>query len=176
MNARATNLLEALSQSPGESIPSSCGDWGETKAAYRFFENHNVTAENILAPHKKATIERIKKHQVVLFIQDTSTLNYTGQKQRKDVGPINRDNTKGLFIHPTPAVTPERLCLGIVDHYQWSRKELAHKNSKERSRLNHLRKPTDKESYRWVKGHQKASEYGAATKRYISGFGRRSRS
>jgi len=164
LNTRATNLLKSLGRSPGESIPSSCGGWEETKSAYRFFENQNVTVENILVPHQKATIERIKKHQVVLFIQDTSTLNYTSQKQRKDIGPINRDNTKGIFIHPTLAVTPERLCLGIVDHYQWSRKELAHKDSKERSRLNHLRKPEDKESYRWVKSYQKASEYARQLK------------
>jgi len=39
LNARATNLLKSLGQNPDESIPSSCGDWGETKAAYRFFEN-----------------------------------------------------------------------------------------------------------------------------------------
>ena len=164
LNIRAINLLKTLGQNASESIPSSCEGWGETKAAYRFFENKHVTAENILAPHQKASIERIKKHKVVLFIQDTSTLNYTEQKQRKDIGPINRDNTKGIFIHPTLAVTPGGLCLGVVDHYQWSRKELAHKDCKERSILNHLRKPSSKESYRWVKGYQKASEYARQLK------------
>jgi len=159
LNTRAVNLLKALGQNPDESIPSSCSGWGETKAAYRFFENENITAEKILAPHKEATAERIKNHPVVLFIQDTSTLNYTGQKQRSDIGPINRDNTKGIFIHPTLAVTPEGLCLGVVDNYQWARKELAHKDSKERSKLNHLRQPCEKESYRWVEGYHKANYY-----------------
>lgn len=44
LNNRLKSLLNALSQSPLESIPVACGGWAETKAAYRFFDNKNVTA------------------------------------------------------------------------------------------------------------------------------------
>ena len=35
-------------------------------------------------------------------------LNYSGQKERQDLGPIQQDNVRGIFLHPTFAVTPER--------------------------------------------------------------------
>ena len=118
LNKRAINILNTFCNSPSDSIPASCKGCSETKASYRFFDHKNVTVDKLFEPHKQATLERIKQHPVVLFVQDTSTLTYTGQKQRTDIGPINRDNTRGLFIHPTLALTPDCLCLGVVDHYK----------------------------------------------------------
>jgi len=73
-------LLDMLGNKPDESIPAACESWQEFKAAYRFFDNSQVTAEKLLQPHVTATLARIKQHAVVLFTQDTSTLNFTGQK------------------------------------------------------------------------------------------------
>ena len=36
LNYRLERLVEQLSQKPEASLPQACGDWCETKAAYRF--------------------------------------------------------------------------------------------------------------------------------------------
>lgn len=158
LNKRAKVLLKRFTANPSASIPESCKGWQETKAAYRFFENDSVTAKKIIKPHRLATFTRIQQHPIVLLIQDTTALNYSGQKEREDLGPLQQDNVRGLFLHPTLAVTPNRECLGLVDYEQWSRKPLATRSTKERKMERCSKKIKDKESYRWVRGYKKASK------------------
>ena len=162
LNNRLISLLDTLSNAPQASIPVACEGWTETKAAYRFFDNKKVEAEKILAPHRASTLERIKQQQTVLLIQDTTTLNFSGQHERKDIGPINHDKHRGILLHPTIAVTPERLCLGIIDTDHWAREELHQwEDQKEKNRQNHKIAFEEKESYKWLRGYRKAQEIAA---------------
>ena len=156
LNNRLKSLLNALSQSPLESIPVACGGWAETKAAYRFFDNKNVTAEKVLSPHIASSLERIKQHAIVLLIQDTTTLNFGGQLHRNDTGPLNHENSRGILLHPTIAVTPERLCLGILDTFHWARDKLHQWKAGEKNRENHKIPIKNKESYQWLESYRKA--------------------
>lgn len=124
LTVRLGNILEMLSRKPAESIPATSNGWSETKAAYRFFDNESVTAEKILQPHQDATIERMRKEPIVLLPQDTTELNYTGMPQTKGLGPLTSEKQLGMHLHPTIAITPERLCLGIVDTQILIRTEL----------------------------------------------------
>lgn len=162
LNKRAKQLLKRFSDKPMESIPASCKGWSETKAAYRFFENDLVTAKKVIKPHRISTLNRIKEHPIVLLIQDTTTLNYSGQKERQDTGPIQQDNVRGIFLHPTLAITPNRECLGIVDYEQWSREKFTHQTSEERKTQRYYKSIKEKESYRWVRGYKKASKLAKA--------------
>lgn len=159
LNKRLVSLLTTLGNQPEQSIPVACGSWADTKAAYRFFDNEQVSAEKILSAHRGASLERIKQHKTVLLIQDTTTLNFTGQQKRADIGPLNHEKHKGILLHPTIAVTPERLCLGVIDTYHWAREELHHwKSREEKNRENHKIPLKDKESYKWLMSYQKAQE------------------
>ena len=42
-----------LVMEPSEPINHACEDWADTKAAYRFFDNKKVTAEDLLKPHQQ---------------------------------------------------------------------------------------------------------------------------
>jgi Transposase Tn5 dimerisation domain/Transposase DNA-binding len=162
LNERGKLLLKRLSNKPMDSIPGSCNGWAETKAAYRFLRNDSVTAKKIIKPHRMATFQRISQHQLVLLVQDTTVLNYSGQKKRPDIGPIQQNNVRGIFLHPMLAVSPKRECLGIVDYEQWARKRLKNQTPKERKRIN-LRTPLkEKESYRWLRGYKKAARLSRA--------------
>jgi len=44
----------------GEPIPLACADWANTKAAYRFLSNEDVSEGEILAGHFASTGERIR--------------------------------------------------------------------------------------------------------------------
>ncbi len=157
LEKRSFKLLETLSSNPSANLPEACGGWSETKAAYRFFENKSVSGEKILQPHKASTIKRMSQCKVVLLIQDTTQLNYSSQYKKEGIGPLKNKHHKGILLHPTIAVTPERLCLGVVDDYHWHRDKLHNLTKKERSKLNLETPITKKESYRWIMGYQRAN-------------------
>ncbi len=157
LNSRVIHIVETLGLAPGRTIPQSFQSWGEMKACYNFFSNDLVSDEKILAPHIEKTIERIREYPVVLLPSDTSDINYTTKKVME--GKERLDNKQnGLWLHPTIAVTPERLTLGIVDVNFWHREpEVATKDSKSRTARD--KAPIEnKESYRWLQSYLKACE------------------
>lgn len=162
LNKRGKRLLKRFSDKPMESIPESCKGWSETKAAYRFFENESVTARRVIKPHRLATLDRIRRERVVLLIEDTTTLNYSGQKEREDLGPIQQENVRGIFLHPMLAITPDRQCLGVVSYEQWSRQVWTGKTAEERRAERCCKRIKEKESYRWVRGYKKARKLAKA--------------
>jgi IS4 transposase len=120
LNRRAVLLAERLSQKPGASIPGACANWSETVAAYRFLGNEEVTWDDVMAAHWDASQKRIAQHSVVLCIQDTTELDYNGQ-QMQGLGPLSYEAQRGMFLHPTYVVTPEREPLGVINAWMWAR-------------------------------------------------------
>ena len=106
-------IIQSLAANPEASINAACEGWGETLAAYRFFNNEAVSPEQILEPHREATQRRMREQPVVLIVQDTTELDYTKHPPR-DARCLNEDRRFGLFLHAHLAVTPDKLCLGVV--------------------------------------------------------------
>jgi hypothetical protein len=153
LNRRAEKVLEALGHKPTQSIPAACGGWDETKAAYRLFDHPEVTAEAVLAPHIACTEERLRAFPRVLCIQDTTELDFTTKKGISGLGPLNYESRWGMYLHPTLVVTPERVPLGVLEMYSWTR---------EPGSLGQPSDPTrpleEKESVRWVDGFARVNE------------------
>jgi len=142
LNKRTCRLIETLGSHPDRSIPTACGGWDETKAAYRLFDSDKVTAQKLLEPHTACTVERMMQHNVVLAIQDTTELDYTGKDDIKGLGTLNYEHRKGYYLHPTLAITPDRIPLGILDQWCWTRPF----------------EDAEKESIRWIEGYQRMCE------------------
>jgi hypothetical protein len=157
LNRRVAKVLSGLAQRPEGSVPSAFHSWGETLAAYRLFDNEKVTTEKVLEPHRDATLERAKQFPVVLCVQDTTELDFTGKPQTQGLGPLSYKSTLGLYIHPTLAITPERLCLGVVDQWTWARDAETHGGKDRQHRLK--RSLEDKESVRWVEGYRRVCDW-----------------
>ena len=154
LNKRGKTVLSHFIEKPPSSIPQSCKGWSETHAAYRFFNNPKVTIEKVLSPHIHATVERMRNYNVVLLIQDTTEFDFTGKKV-KGSGPLCYDDMTGFLCHPSIVITPDRLCLGVVDANIWSRDPKTFHMKKERKN-----KPIEeKESYHWVEGYKKANSF-----------------
>jgi hypothetical protein len=120
LDRRAVLLAERLSQKPGASIPGACKDWSETVAAYRFLGNEGVGWDDVLAAHWDASQKRISQHKLVLCLQDTTELDYNGQ-QIQGLGPLSYEAQRGLYLHPTYVVTPQREPLGVTNAWMWAR-------------------------------------------------------
>ncbi len=106
--------MERFAADPTASIPEACDGWGETIAAYRFLGNDSVDWRDIMAPHWQQTQLRMQDQPVVLCLQDTTELNFNGQ-EIEGLGPLSYDSQRGMYLHPTFAVTRERTALGVVD-------------------------------------------------------------
>jgi hypothetical protein len=162
LKERAHKVLGQLSRNPTDSIPTACVRAGETKAAYRFFDNDRVTPGKIDETHFEATLARMQSYPVLLIPQDTTVLNFSGQQARKDAGPTTKDSTKGMNLHCALAITPEKICLGVVSSERWHREELQNLTRAERTKKNYETPIEQKESYRWLENYKKANEYAAA--------------
>jgi len=161
LNKRSVKILESLGGSPSESIPSACNGFHETKAAYRFFDNKGVTDTTILMPHKEATLRRLANEKVVLCLQDTTELDLSGQKANGGLGYLNHDARRGLYLHPTLAVTPNRICLGAIHIHTWKRDKLKKHKTAEELKAEHPVPIEDKESYRWIESYAAACDVAA---------------
>lgn len=149
---RSIKLLETLGRNPQVSIPAACNGWGETKAAYRLFDNEKVTAQGILEPHYACSAERMKEHPIILCVQDTTEVDYTGKTDIQGLGPLNYETRQGLYLHPTLAITPDRLCLGVIDCWTWARPPGSLGEKKPNRPIE------EKESYRWLEGYRRMCE------------------
>ena len=59
LNKRFMMVAESMMESPGENIHQAMGDWKNSKAAYRLFDNEKVKREDILSTHAKNTLSRV---------------------------------------------------------------------------------------------------------------------
>lgn len=139
--------MERMAAEPTASVPQACHGWSETIAAYRFFDNEKVQWHAILEPHWQQTQKRMQTHQVVLCLQDTTELDFNGQ-EAIGLGPLTYEAQRGMFVHPTYAVTPQREPLGILDAWMWAREK------KDESG----KRGGPKESLRWIEGYERIAE------------------
>ncbi len=72
-----------------------------------------MTPEAILRSHREVTQRRVSTESVVLFVQDTTELDYSDHPPR-DAKYLASCHRRGLSLHAQLAVTPEKLCLGVV--------------------------------------------------------------
>jgi len=159
LNQRLMKISQCLLDSPESPINKACGDWGETKAAYRFFNNDNVNYQDIIQAHTKMTATRYKQEDIVLAIQDTTYYNYTSHPETKGLGLLSRFKgkhkddilTKGICMHTTLGITPEGLPLGILDQDIYARKELSEEEMAIKKKSHNIALPIEeKESIRWL--------------------------
>ena len=146
LNQRVVKVAERLGTSPRASVPKACGGWAETKGAYRLFDHAEVTSQQVLAPHVKKTRERMKREPVVLCLNDTTEVDFTRSCPAAGLGPLSYDLQSGFFLHPLLAVTPDRLCLGVLDA-QWMVRDP--ETFGQGVATKKQRPLEEKESYRW---------------------------
>jgi hypothetical protein len=158
LNRRSKTILESLAANPQASINSACEGWGDTLAAYRFFNNASIEPQQILQPHVEATERRIREHPVVLLVQDTTELDFSPHPPN-DAKCLNKEDRFGLYDHTHLAVTPDQLCLGVVGVEEFDRTPETLGKTEERTTL----PIEDKESFRWLTGYRLASRLAGET-------------
>ena len=144
---RLVRLVERLAEQPSVSIPAACAGTAETKAAYRLLSHDAVGWDDILAPHLNKSLQRLQAEPVVLCLQDTTELDFNGQTI-EGLGPLSYEAQRGMYLHTTYAVRPDRVPLGVLNAWMWARQA----KSGDGARTGVL------ESTRWVEGYERLAE------------------
>jgi Transposase DNA-binding len=171
LKRRFGRLLEQMASGPGESIPLVCEDWANTKAAYRFLSNEQVSEAEILAGHFQSTRERFAASEgPALVLHDTCEFTY----KREDIEAVGmtrigvagarpdgrpRHYTAcGILMHSSLVVTADGLPLGLSAIKFWTREKFKGANELKRH-VNPTRVPIEqKESIRWLENLRQSAE------------------
>jgi hypothetical protein len=140
---------------PQANLPQACGTRAKTKAAYRLLDHGKLTLAQLLAAHYQSTVERMAAHQVVLAVQDTTTLTYSLHHATEGLGPITNLPTgaRGLLMHDTLTFSVEGVPLGLLDVQVWARAADAFGKKHQRKQ----RPIAQKESRKWLCGFEAAA-------------------
>jgi hypothetical protein len=180
LGKRLRSLLGRLATNPGESIPLVCQDWANTKAAYRFLDNHRVSESEILAGHFRATRDRAAATgSPILVLHDTTEFSFRRDEieavgiTRKAVAGAYRNGTLryyttcGILMHSSLAVTTEGLPLGLTAVKFWTREKFKGTNALKK-KINPTRVPIEeKESIRWLENLRQSTELLAEPTRCV---------
>ena len=171
LGQRLRKIVAQLDGAMGEPIPMACADWANTKAAYRFLSNADVSEGDILAGHFESTAERIREVKgPILLLQDTTefvykraqpdkvgALTYAPNKQNRD-RLLTLHTVCGLLMHSSLAVTTDGLPLGLAAIKFWSRSRFKGTTALKRH-INPTRVPIEgKESIRWLTNMRQSSQ------------------
>ncbi len=107
-----------MAETPNESLPKQCADWGDLKAAYRLLNHPEVRPEQISAVHWQCTRQQAQEASVVLCVQDTTDLDYTHRTAVRGLGKIGDGRGRGFRQHTALAVSEEGRLWGVL-HQKW---------------------------------------------------------
>jgi hypothetical protein len=166
LRRRLTEMMARMGAQPGASIPQAMQDWAATKGAYRFLSNPRITEATILAGHFAATAARVRDNKgPILVLHDTSEMNFHW-KEPEALGRTQKPGLKGglspqlvqeTLAHYSLALTPEGVPLGLCGAEFWSRDGFTVGGDVQFQKRS-TKSPKKKESARWIRGVQSATQ------------------
>jgi len=145
-NDRAIKIATSLIMRPDASLPNQFASWGDLKAAYRFFNTDAISHDALQENHRRQVIQAAAQEKIVLFIQDTSSLNYTDRQETAGMGPIGNHAkhkiTQGIMIHSALAIALQESgpkVLGLAHQKTWIRDKAVRRKNKLPQDQRHLR-------------------------------------
>ena len=155
LNRRFKLIATQLARHCGKTLASSFTPWKAIKASYRFFANKRFNEQQMLAPHRAQTLERIRAHDTVLLVQDSTYLDYNNRPKTEGLDFTFRSKfsiaSQGLILHNTLAITDHGIPLGLVDQTFVERKSFVSDSHATSRKKRHWNRPVEeKESRRWI--------------------------
>lgn len=115
-------------------VPSQIEDWSDLKAAYRLFDQEDVTFDSLTTPHWELT--RSTAQGTCLVINDTMETDFGIHRRVKGLGPTGDGGGRGFMLHSSLLVQADtREVLGLAGQELFYRRPTnrARENSYERT-------------------------------------------
>lgn len=110
-----------MAEAPGQSLPKRLPEWKDLKAAYRLLSNPAVSPGAIGQAHRRLTRERAEACDVVLSVQDTTSLDYTRRSAVRGLGRIGDGVGRGFQQHSALALDDRGEVLGLLYRHWFNR-------------------------------------------------------
>jgi hypothetical protein len=105
---RLADSARRISRHPGGSLPEKLADPAAYRATLRLMNQPAVTHRAVLQPHLQATRDRAGQVPgTVLFLEDITELDYSGQRTLGSMGPIGNGGGWGYECHNALAVAAD---------------------------------------------------------------------
>lgn len=143
---RLIKLAEQAAARPDGSTPEQTESWGDCKAAYRLFDQEDVSFDAIIAPHCRQTRALCRPGDVKLLINDTTEVDFGYGRHVAGLGPTGNGFGRGFFLHSALMVDAvDGRVEGLAGQKRFYRKPKA----KRRTAKNTRRRAADRESVVW---------------------------
>jgi len=138
-------------------------DWSSQMGAYRFFKNEKTTEGTILEQSLSLQSE-IDNQEELFVISDTSQINLNhlqkSLEDKSDLGVLNDGLTLGYSLHGSIVLNNKYESRGISNAITYARAFPQSEESKNTRSTKRDNLPIEqKESYRWLLGTRKSTEY-----------------
>lgn len=117
LRRRLVMMAGAMAARPSESLPKQFEQWTDLTGAYRLLNNPRVDPDAMQRTHRDLTLRSCAGRDVVLCVQDTTELDYSGRRGVKGLGRVGAGG-RGILQHATLAVCPRDGLLGVL-HCRW---------------------------------------------------------
>lgn len=94
---RLLKLATQFASHPDGSTPDQTENWKDCRAAYRLFDEEDVSFSEICRPHWEQT--RARSSGVWLLIGDTTQIQFDKRRDLPGLGPIGDDGAQGFMLH-----------------------------------------------------------------------------
>jgi hypothetical protein len=143
---RLVKLAEQAAARPDGSTPEQTESWADCKAAYRLFDQEDVTFQEIIRPHCEQTRASCRPGDVKLIINDTTEVDFGYSRRAAGLGPTGNGFGRGFFLHSALMVdAADGRVDGLAGQILFYRKPKA----KRRGAKNTRRRAADRESIVW---------------------------
>lgn len=102
-------VVEDRAASPESSVPLASRDRAALQGLDDFWSNPRIKADAILAAHVWSTVNRSECNGLVLAVQDTTALDYSGHHNKRGLGYRRGAQTQGALLHSVLGVSPAGL-------------------------------------------------------------------
>lgn len=102
---RMVKVATQAATQPDASTPRQAEGWADCKAAYRLFDQDDVTLDAVTAPHR--ALSRAVSPGMWLVINDTTEIDFGWDRQLTGVGRVGSAQGRGFHLHTALIVAPE---------------------------------------------------------------------
>ena len=103
---RLIKMAKQVADNPSASFSEQMETWGDLKAAYRLFDENDVTFEAIARPHWEQTKQRAPGRYLV--IDDTTELDFGIHRDIDGLAPTGNGSGRGFLLHNALLVRAEQ--------------------------------------------------------------------
>jgi hypothetical protein len=148
-NRRLPQLVNAMVQHPGGTLPEKFSRPADLEAFYRLCSAKDVTHAAVLESHRALVLQKLQStRKFLLVIHDSTELDFTTHESLQKLGQIGNGNHRGYIAHHSLAVDPQQgAVLGLANQILHVREDVPEKEGVAAKRARESR-----ESRLWLKG------------------------